>query len=231
MRVLVVEDEQPSAESLSRDLRRYGHHASAVSSGRCALREYRSADLVLMRLELPDMDGAEVIRRIRSSCDTPIISLTYSGEPANRVRGLQAGSDDCLTQPCGFPELLARIEAVMRRVRPWQPVSRAIVRGGLRIDAAMRQVTVDGVPVELTRKEFDLLHYLASRPRLVIPRRQLMAEVWETPMTHLTGMQASRTIDTHVSSLRAKLGSSDWILTVRGVGFRIGDGGRLVADG
>ncbi|MGP3949286.1 response regulator transcription factor [Streptomyces sp. 7N604] len=225
MHVLVVEDEVDVAESLIRGLRRHGYDAVGVATGSRALDTYRDADLVLLDLELPDIDGLEVCRTIRAAGDTPIIAFTDHSNESDRVLGLQAGSDDCLNKPYGFRELMARIDAVMRRVRPRHPATDpAIEHGPLRIDAATREVWLDGGLVEVTRKEFDLLYYLASHPGVVISRRQLMAEIWGDPMTHTASPHVSRTIDTHVSTLRGKLGSSNWIRTVRGVGFLFGNG-------
>ncbi|GAB3661876.1 response regulator transcription factor [Streptomyces sparsus] len=225
MHVLVVEDESDVADSLIRGLRRHGHETVGVATGGQALEAYREADLVLLDLELPDIDGLEVCRLIRRACDTPIIAFTDRSTELDRVLGLQAGSDDCLGKPYGFRELMARIDAVMRRARPpRKPEEQAISHGPLEIDAATREVRLDGRLVEVTRKEFDLLHHLASHPGVVVPRKQLMAEIWDDPVSATLGTQASRTIDTHVSTLRNKLGSSSWILTVRGVGFRFGHG-------
>ncbi|GAA2427685.1 response regulator transcription factor [Streptomyces macrosporus] len=225
MHVLVVEDEAEVAESLMRGLRRHGYDATGVGTGARALEAYDSADLVLLDLELPDIDGLEVCRRIRAASDMPIIAFTDRATELDRILGLQAGSDDCLGKPFGFRELMARIDAVMRRVRPQQrTVERLISHGPLQIDAATREVRLDGKLIEVTRKEFDLLYHLASRPGMVIPRQQLMAEIWGDPVSPTLGTQASRTIDTHVSTLRSKLGARSWILTVRGVGFRFGHG-------
>lgn len=227
MHVLVVEDEAEVAESLARGLKLHGHDPVSVGTGADALAAYDAAELVLLDLELPDIDGLEVCRRIRSAGDTPIIAFTDRGTELDRVLGLQAGSDDCLGKPYGFRELMARIDAVMRRSRPRaEPLQQetSISRGPLRIDAASREVHLDGRLIDVTRKEFDLLHYLASHPGMVVPRQRLMAEIWGDPMTHTLGSRVSRTIDTHVSALRGKLGSNSWILTVRGVGFRFGCG-------
>ncbi|MEV7116274.1 response regulator transcription factor [Streptomyces anulatus] len=217
LRVLVVENEAAAADALVQGLMRQGLHAEHVDTGGAAMTAHHNADLILLDLDLPDLDGLEVCRGIRAVSDTPIIAVTARGNELDRVLGLQAGSDDYLVKPYGFRELLARIEAVMRRSGPRTETARAISHGPLHIDAAGREVTLDGEAVELTRKEFDLLHLLAMRPGAVISRRQLMAQVWEDSWS-----RRGRTIDTHVSSLRGKLGSSSWIITVRGVGFRLG---------
>ncbi|OKI07320.1 hypothetical protein A6A06_36005 [Streptomyces sp. CB02923] len=223
MRVLVVEDEQETAQPLIQGLERHGHDTIAAATGAQALDAYPHAELVLLDIGLPDMDGLEVCRRMRSADDTPIIAFTDTGAEVDKILGLQAGSDDCLSKPYVFRELMARVEAVMRRVRPQvickpeEPKS-AILSGPLLIDAATRQVWLARQQVEMTRKEFDLLHYLASRPGEVLPRHRLMVDVWDYPADRKIGLQSSRTIDTHVSALRRKLGSC-WICTIRGIGF------------
>lgn len=214
-RVLVVEDHVDDAEVLVGGLRRHGHVVSRVSTGSEALHAFDDVDLVLIDLDLPDLDGLEVCRSIRNVCDTPVIAVTRRGSELDCVLGLHAGADDYLVKPYGFRELMARMDAVMRRTRPGRRTTDTIVHGRLTIDATSREVTVDGRPVELTRKEFQLLHLLASQAGSVIPRKQIMVHVWGNSWSR-------RTLDTHISSLRGKLGSSDWIITVRGVGFRIG---------
>jgi DNA-binding response OmpR family regulator len=219
VRVLVVENEDDAMEDLVCGLRRHGYEVDRVTTGAAALTVHRSADLVLLELDLPDLDGLEVCRGIRAAGDTPIIAVTHRGAELDRVLGLQAGADDYLVKPYGFRELLARIEAVMRRVRPRIPRPRSITHGPLHVDPATRQVWLHDRPVSLTRKEFDFLHLLAAQPGTVVSRQQLMAKVWD-----YDEVNPSRTIDTHVSSLRSKLGESGWIVTVRGVGFKLGRG-------
>ncbi|CAM5637334.1 MULTISPECIES: response regulator transcription factor [Streptomyces] len=214
-RVLVVENNAAEAEALVRALKRHGHEVDSVTSGGAALQSYADADLVLIDLELPDLDGLEVCRGIRSTCDVPVIAVTARGSELDRVLGLQAGADDYLVKPYGFRELMARMEAVMRRVRTPEPAERVVNHGPLRIDAGSREVTLHGRPVDVTRKEFDLLYMLASNPDTVIPRKRLIHQIWGDSWSR-------RTVDTHVSSLRNKLGGSGWIVTVRGVGFRFG---------
>ncbi|MEW2623427.1 response regulator transcription factor [Streptomyces sp. NPDC048106] len=216
--VLVVGERAGAAESTVHDLRRQGYAARSVETGSAALKLHRVADLILLSLELPDIDGLEVCRTIRAAGDTPIITVTGRDNEVDRVLALQAGSDDCVTEACGFREVMARIQAVMRRARPRSPAgSRALTIGALHIDGGSHEVLVDGRRVDVTTKEFDLLRLLASRPAAVVSRREIMAEIWESDR-----VASSRTLDTHISSLRAKLGSGDWIVTVRGVGYRIG---------
>ncbi|WP_079125438.1 response regulator transcription factor [Streptomyces lushanensis] len=218
-RVLVVESDPEEADPLIRGLQRQGHRVASAETGSGALRAYKEADLLLLDLDLPDLDGLEVCRTIRRVDDIPVIAVTARGSELDRVLGLQAGADDYLVKPYGFRELMARMEAVMRRLKPQSALSAGGVasHGALRIDTESRKVTLGGRLLDLTPKEFNLLYLLVSNPGDIIPREQLMQEVW-------AGSWSRRTLDTHVCSLRHKLGSNDWILTVRGVGFQIGSG-------
>lgn len=215
--VLVVGTDAAGAGSLARDLRRNGHKVRKAETGTAALNMRREADFVLLDLALPDIDGLEVCRAVRDDSDVPLISVTDRDDEVDRVLALQAGSDDCLVKPFGFRELMARIEAIMRRVRFRGVALQAVDCGPLTVDPASREVRLDDKSVSLTRKEFDLLHLLVSHPSTVISRTDVMSKVWgyvwPTP---------SRTIDMHVSSLRKKLGDASWIVTVHGVGFRLG---------
>jgi DNA-binding response OmpR family regulator len=215
-RILVVEGDVDPTDSVATQLRRHGHEPVAVAGGSAALEAYEDVDLVLLDPELPDLDGLEVCRAIRAVSRVPVIMVTGRRSELDCVLGLQAGADDYVTKPYGVRELMARIEAVMRRAQ-WQPAAfREIEHGRLHIDVNSREVTVDGAEIALTRKEFDLLYLLASHPGTVIPRKQLLQQVWGDSWSR-------RTVDTHVSSLRGKLGDSGWVVTVRGVGFRLGD--------
>ncbi|MFD9434113.1 response regulator transcription factor [Streptomyces sp. NPDC060002] len=210
-----MENDNEDAEFLVKGLQRHGHDVERVAAGIAALDVYEGADLVLLDLELPDLDGLEVCRQIRAEGNTAIIAVTARGTELDRVLGLQAGADDYLVKPYGFRELMARIEAVMRRVQTSTVTPAVIIHGPLCIDAAARQVSLNGRRVEVTRKEFDLLYLLAAQPDAVVPRKRIMQAVWGD-------VWSRRTIDTHISSLRGKLGNSDWIRTVRGVGFQLG---------
>jgi len=220
MDILVVESDGAEAESLISALTRHGYQVCGTDGGHQALTGHEQADIVLLALELPDVDGIQVCRGIRAASDVPIIALTAATNELDRVLSLQAGADDCLVKPFGFRELLARMESVMRRARPQlTPKLVEICHGPLHIDPYSRQVRVRDEAVEVTRKEFDLLHLLASQPGAVVSRKELMARVWQDDWA-----ESDRTIDTHVSTLRNKLGDKTLIVTVRGVGYRLGYG-------
>ncbi|MEU6389587.1 response regulator transcription factor [Streptomyces sp. NPDC046939] len=216
--VLVVERDPDTAEETMRNLRRQGYAARSVGTGAMALRAHREADLVLLSLELPDLDGLRVCRTLRDDGDVPLIAIADSEDEVGRVLALQAGADDCVVRAWGFRELAARAEAVLRRARPAAPRgAEPISLDPLHLDPRTHEVRVSGRLVPVTAKEFELLYLLAENPATVFSRKELMARVWDSEWGH-----ASRTIDTHVSSLRAKLGASNWIITVRGVGYRMG---------
>ncbi|GAA2659684.1 DNA-binding response regulator, OmpR family, contains REC and winged-helix (wHTH) domain [Actinosynnema pretiosum] len=211
-------DSAPSGGELAAELRGQGYAVSAVRTGTEASHAHLGADLVLLNLELPDVDGLEICRAIRSAGDTPVIAIAGRDAELDRVLALQAGADDCVVRTCGFGEVSARIEAVLRRAKPRAPeVPEQISLCPLHIDLRARRVSLDRAPVAVTSKEFDLLSALAANPEAVLSRKELMARIWDDNWA-----ETSRTIDTHVSSLRAKLGSANWIRTVRGVGYRIG---------
>jgi two-component system, OmpR family, response regulator RegX3 len=214
MRVLVVEDEASIAEPLAEGLRREGFIVSVAGTGAEALAA-GAADVVLLDLRLPDIDGLDVCRKLRERSDVPIIVVTARGEEADRVVGLELGADDYVVKPFGLRELIARIRAVTRRSAR-SPGAGPIVAGPLRIDERARRLRVDGTEVELTPKEFELLLALARDPGVVVSRRRLLEDVWQT-----TWYGSSKTIDVHVAALRRKLGNATLIETVRGVGFRL----------
>ncbi|KAB2363231.1 MULTISPECIES: winged helix-turn-helix domain-containing protein [Actinomadura] len=215
MRILLVDDDDRFADALTVALRRQGFEVCRAATGAAALAA-PPADLVLLDLGLPDLDGIEVCRRLRAGGDVAIIAVTARGEERDRVLGLRTGADDYLVKPFGIAELAARIDAVIRRVRPAaRPV--VVAAGGLRVDTARHQVTAaDGSPVALTRKEFELLAALARQPGLVVTRERLLIEVWNGVWPG-----ARRTLDVHIATLRAKLGDPALIRTVHGVGYRL----------
>ena len=215
LRVLVVEDDPAIADSLVRGLRQAGYQAECVSTGRAALTR-PSADVVLLDLGLPDMDGVELCRRLRQRSDPAIIVVTARGEEADRVLALDEGADDYLVKPFGLAELMARLRAVLRRTRP---VDQEQMRyGPLTIDARTRKVTVEGREVALTPKEFDILACLAADPGRVVTRRQILESAWDA---HWYG--PTKVVDAHVGALRRKLGVPGLIETAYGRGFRLGE--------
>ena len=212
--MLIVEDEDAIAEPLAEGLRREGFHVARAASGAEALAA-EEADVVLLDLRLPDMDGLDVCRRMRERSAVPIIIVTARGEEADRVVGLELGADDYVVKPFGIRELIARIRAVTRRSQG--AVDDGPLRvGELEVDLRVRRVCVGEREVELTPKEFDLLAALARDPGAAVSRRRLLEEVWET-----SWYGSTKTIDVHVAALRRKLGDPAWIQTVRGVGFRL----------
>ncbi len=223
MRILLVEDDRALAASSLDGLRALGFEADHVSTGHTALSAATAAaapyDVVLLDLGLPDIDGQEVCRRIRSASEVPIIVLSARGDEADRVIALELGADDYLTKPYGMRELAARIRAVLRRVQslPVAPSAATQELGRLTIDRRTQRVHVDGTEIALTAKEFDVLAYLADDPGAVRRRTEILEHVWEG---HWYG--ATKTVDAHVAAIRKKLGDPAWIEAVRGVGFRLG---------
>ena len=214
MRVLLVEDDEPIAESLTRGLSRYGFEVQWVRTGTEAL----AADdfvLALVDLGLPDMDGLDVCRELRARGDVPIIVISARSDEVDRVVGLEIGADDYVTKPFGVREVVARIRAVMRRAQPTlkEPAQE---HGRLTIDRRGRRVHLDGAELELAPKEFDLLAFLAEEPGAVFTREQIMEAVWDE-----NWFGPTKTLDVHVGVLRRKLGDAASLETVRGVGFRL----------
>ncbi len=222
-RVLVVEDEPDIRDLLVFHLERDGFQVTKCKSGPEALRLVRATrpDLVLLDLMLPDMDGLEVCRRLRQDPTTqsvPIVMLTARDDEVDRVLGLELGADDYVVKPFSPRELVARIRAVLRRARPIAGTAPVTV-GHLSVDAAAHAVTVDGVTVSLTRKEFDLLRALVEARGRVLSREFLLDHVWGYTAA---GEIESRTVDVHVRRLRQKLGAEGRrIGTVTGVGYRL----------
>ncbi len=214
MRLLIVEDEDAIAEPLAEGLRREGYDVERAATGEAALAA-GPADLVLLDIRLPDIDGYEVCRRLRTRTDVPIIMVTARGEEVDRVVGLELGADDYVVKPFGLRELVARIKAVTRRSSGRSESGRSVV-GPLEVDVRARRALLSGEELPLTAKEFDVLAVLAEEPGTVVSRRTLLERVWET-----TWYGPTKTIDVHVASLRKKLGDPAWIETVRGVGFRL----------
>jgi two-component system, OmpR family, response regulator RegX3 len=230
VRLLVVEDDPAIAGPLVRGLERAGFTVTHAPDGASAL-SAEAADLVLLDLGLPDMDGTEVCRRLLARSGVPIIIVSARDDEVDRVVGLELGADDYVVKPFGLRELIARIRAVLRRrtssAAPQQTGTRSTDAdtgersvtsvGTLVVDRRTRRVTVEGTVVHLTPKEFDLLAALAEDPGAVRSRTDLLDDVWEGDWYGST-----RTLDAHVAALRRKVGA-DLIETVRGVGFRLAD--------
>jgi len=218
MRLLVVEDEDSIAIPLADGLRREGFEVERVATGQAALAA-PEPDLVLLDLRLPDMDGYAVAREMRARSRVPIIMVTARGEEVDRVVGLEIGADDYVVKPFGLRELIARINAVMRRVGDGGAGGEVdeLTAGPLSVSLRSRRVEMDGEEVHLTPREFDILSMLMQDPGAVVSRDDLLRRLWGT-----TWAVQTKAIDVHVSSLRRKLGDPAWVETVRGVGFRLG---------
>ena len=214
LRVLVVEDDESIARSLCRGLARAGYVVSSVGTGAQALAA-DPADVVLLDLGLPDVDGMEVCRQLRARTDAALIVVTARAEEGDRVAALDEGADDYLVKPFGLAELLARIRAVLRRVRPSGPV--VFTHGPLAVDPRTRRVTVHGEEVALTPKEFDILECLAADPGRVVTRQELLERVWDANWYGPT-----KVLDVHMAALRRKLGVEGLVETAYGRGFRLG---------
>ncbi len=217
MRVLLVEDDAVLGDALRRSLVRQGYPTDLVTSGSAAIAAVaeREPDVVLLDMGLPDRDGIGVCREIRERSRVPILAITGRGDVAARVQGLRSGADDYLVKPVSTDELVARIEAVLRRATG-AAVAATVSVGDVVVDFDRRAVTAAGTEVALTRKEFDLLAALARREGAVLPRTELLEQVWGT-----ADASAARTLEAHVASLRSKLGARDVVVTVRGVGYRL----------
>jgi DNA-binding response OmpR family regulator len=220
--VLLVEDDHIIRAALMRSLTDRGHTVHAVGTALDALRRVASdaPDLIVLDLGLPDLDGADALRMLRGIADVPIIIATARDDEAEIVRLLKAGADDYMVKPFTSAHLDARMISVLRRAgRASRDEPTVIDAGALRVDLGQRQAYLDEQPLTLTRKEFDLLAYLAARPGRVVSRRELLEEVWRQP-----SVGEDQTIDVHLYWLRRKLGESAakprFLHTVRGVGFK-----------
>jgi DNA-binding response OmpR family regulator len=221
-RVLLVEDDHVVRDALMRSLTDLGHTVQATGTALDALRRVAAQvpDLIVLDLGLPDLDGADALRMLRGVTDTPIIIATARDNEAEIVRLLRAGADDYMIKPFSSVHLDARVSTVLRRTGRASRVEPTVIDiGGLRVDPDERQASLHGAALALTRKEFDLLAYLAARPGRVVSRRELLEEVWRQP-----SIGEDQTIDVHLYWLRRKLGESAaeprFLHTVRGVGIR-----------
>jgi DNA-binding response OmpR family regulator len=221
--VLVVEDEEAIAEAVRARLQSEGYQVVVASDGPDAIQQHAEhhPDLVVLDLMLPGMDGLEVCKRIQRDGWTPVLMLTAKAEEADKVAGFAVGADDYLTKPFRMRELVARVRALLRRVEraaelAARPAARLVV-GDLVVDTGARRVVAAGEEVHLTPTEFDLLARLAAVPGDVLTRERLLADVWDW-----ADASGTRTVDSHVKALRAKIGA-DRVRTVHGVGYALED--------
>ncbi|WP_433300369.1 response regulator transcription factor [Actinoplanes sp. CA-030573] len=224
-RLLLIEDDPAIRSTLLRALRERGH---AVAASPAAMDGLQTAladhpDLIVLDLGLPDLDGRELLRMLRAVSTVPVIVATARDEETEMVRLLDAGADDYVIKPFTAAQLDARIRAVLRRGGPGaSPTDSDLVVGELRIDSRAREVTLAGAPIELTPREFDLLHHLAQKAGQVVTKRELLTEVWQVPYG-----STDKTVDVHLSWLRRKLGETAqeprYLHTVRGVGVKLSE--------
>lgn len=224
VRILLIEDDVHIRGSLARALAGRGHDVDSEAGGLAGLQRAleEEVDVVVLDLGLPDIDGYEVLKMIRAVRDVPVIIGTARDDEPDIVRLLNAGADDYLVKPFSAEQLDARIGAVLRRTHGQGGAATEVVVGDLRIDARAREATLSDQKLELTRREFDLLIYLAERPGAVVSKRELLAEIWRQPYGG-----ADKTVDVHLSWLRRKLGESAaapvYLHTIRGVGIKLVD--------
>jgi DNA-binding response OmpR family regulator len=227
--ILIVEDDAGIRSALTRALTERGHTVRAEPAGLPGLQSAVDdrPDVVLLDLGLPDLDGLQVLPMLRAVSDVPVIIVTAREDDADIVKALDAGADDFVVKPFGADHLDARIRAVLRRSSA-ETAEGPIVVGGLVVDARTRTATLDEAPLELSRKEFDLLLVLAQRAGEVVTKRDLLAEVWRQP-----DARGHRTVNVHLSWLRRKLGETAaeprYLHSARGVGVRLVDPSAWVA--
>lgn len=233
LRAMVVEDEAPLANLVATYLERDGFETTITGDGADAVPLARQVDpdVVVLDLGLPHLDGVEVCRQLRTFSDAYVVMLTARTEEIDTLIGLSVGADDYMSKPFSPRELMARIQAMLRRPRsrpaapPTEPVAAATIRsfGDLNLDIDGREVTVDGTPIALTRTEFDVLAALAREPGVVFTRAQLIEAVWGP-----SWIGDEHLVDVHIGHLRRKLGDNAtrgrYVRTVRGVGYRMGTG-------
>jgi DNA-binding response OmpR family regulator len=225
--VLVIDDDPQVRTLVSRLLRHEGYEVVEAGDAGEALRhvDQREPDLVLLDVVMPQVDGIDLLAEIRTRSNVPVIMLTALGDEADRILGLKSGADDYMVKPFSPGELSARIESVLRRSQMSSnsvqgSATEALTFGELEIDQRTRDVKMDGQLVELTAREFDLLFFLASSPRQVFDRQQLLTQVWQSS----ADWQDPATVTEHVRRIRRKIESDPdrprWLKTVRGVGYR-----------
>jgi DNA-binding response OmpR family regulator len=221
-RILIVEDEANIASFVKLYLEKAGFAVERAATGLDGIARHRANEpaLILLDLNLPDIDGLEVCRRIRATSQVPILMLTARDDDIDKIVGLEVGADDYVTKPFNPRELVARIKTILRRAAsPVAPPPRTVLtHGALRIDSGRREVTLDGRVVQLAPKEFDLLYALMEHHGIVLTRDQLLERVWG-----YTFAGDTRTVDVHVRQLRRKIGDTCPVVTVWGVGYKVSD--------
>ena len=223
-RILIVEDEANIASFVKLYLEKAGFAVERAATGVDGVARTRDAQpaLIVLDLNLPDIDGLEVCRRIRATSQVPILMLTARDDDIDKIVGLEVGADDYVTKPFNPRELVARIKSILRRATQTQksgrPPEAVMEHGAIKIDAGRREVTVSGDQVQLAPKEFDLLWELLDHRGLVLTRDQLLERVWG-----YTFAGDTRTVDVHVRQLRRKLGDECPVATVWGVGYKVAD--------
>jgi DNA-binding response OmpR family regulator len=223
VQLLLVEDDAAIRGALIRVLTEHGHAVTSTASAMAALRHVLDSppDLVLLDLGLPDLGGYEALRMLRAVSAVPVVVVTAHDDEQEIIRVLDAGADDYVIKPFGVGQIEARIRAVLRRGgQDGRKAVGPLAAGGLRLDLDAREATLDGTPLDLSRREFELLHYLAQRAGQVVTRRDLLTHVWQLPYGG-----ADKTVDVHISWLRRKLGETAqqprYLHTVRGVGVKL----------
>jgi two-component system OmpR family response regulator len=222
-RILVADDEPHIREVICFALERAGLATTTARNGAEALQMFRrgGVDLVVLDIGMPEMDGLEVCRQVRKTSEVPILFLSARDEEIDRILGLEIGGDDYVTKPFSARELVARINAILKRANGAEVKRESIAHGRISLDAARHEVRYDAMPVVLTALEFGILQALLARPGIVFSREQLMGAAYG-PNIHV----ADRTIDSHIRNIRAKFasaGCAQIIATVHGVGFRLGE--------
>jgi DNA-binding response OmpR family regulator len=234
-KILVVEDQHDIADLIAMHLRDLGHRVDCVHDGPAGFEAARTGrhDLIVLDIMLPGRDGLDIVRALRMErVTTPVLILTARSTEIDRVLGLELGADDYLTKPFSIPELQARVKAMLRRIDMHAPAAAGISDdkerievGELQIDCASREVRINGRPVALTAKEFDLLAHFARNPGRAFTRMQLLDSVWGTSFEGY-----EHNVNTHINRLRSKIeidpAQPRYVLTVRGVGYRFTDEGR-----
>jgi DNA-binding response OmpR family regulator len=219
--ILVVEDESSIASFVALYLKNAGYAVRAVANGSAALQYVATEQpaLIILDLMLPDVDGIEVCRRVRKTSDVPILMLTARDEDVDKIIGLEVGADDYLTKPFNPRELVARVKSILRRSAPERRLdeTQELKHGELVINSGRREVKVGDEEIQLAPKEFDLLWDLLEHKGIVLTRDQLLERVWG-----YTFAGDTRTVDVHVRQVRRKLGDASPIVTVWGVGYKVG---------